>query len=609
MDTSVQILNNISEAIILVDRYGKIQFVNPQFEQLLGYGFSQIVGKSLNVLIPEVYAGMHDQMLQRYFSSPEYRKMGGGRTVHGRTAQGEDIPLEISLSLIPWEDGQVAMAILKDQSELMASKKEIEKSKEIYESMFQNSGDHLMRLNLDFEIEYINHVADGLGFFDVMGKSILEFSLTQRKKDEVKKVLNEVVHTGKPQTYEADYYAESGLKYYSVSVSPIFYRDKIYGVSLAARDLSSEIQLQKSLKENQLLLDKIDKNSFNGIYIYDIQKERNTFINKQYTNILGYTQEDIENTTPEAFLQNYHPEDFDSIIAYFAQMSQLQKGECLENVYRMRTKSGEWKWIYSKDTAFEYDHTGAMVSFMGAFVEITALKKAEAELLQKNKELENFAYIAAHDLKAPINTLKGFLTLMEDYDEIKANEDISEFLNLSITSVERMQDLIQVLLDYSSLGKDLKFEPARLKYLVDDVLIDLKDVIDSTGAQIKVGSLPQLPFVSVSCLRRVFQNLIANSIKFRKAQVPMIIQIKAKEQDDHYIISIEDNGIGIKQEHLPGLFNLFQKIHSRSKYDGHGIGLSSCKKIIQLHQGDIWVESEFGVGTTFKFTLPKFYQG
>lgn len=234
-----------------------------------------------------------------------------------------------------------------------------------------------------------------------------------------------------------------------------------------------------------------------------------------------------------------------------------------------------------------------------------ALKAIEEKLLKTNKELETFAYSASHDLKEPLRMVKMYTELLKrSFKEVLENNQL-EFIGFITDGVTRMQNLLDDLLLYSRLGKNT--EDTTSVNLNERLLVvknNLRGAIKDTEAEIISDELPQIR-ASVMEISHLFQNIIANAIKFRKQDVPPKIKIEVREDVDEYVFSIEDNGIGIKQEYQEQIFELFKKLHSSALYDGSGVGLSICKKIVETMGGRIWLTSTEKVGTTFFFSLPK----
>lgn len=236
-------------------------------------------------------------------------------------------------------------------------------------------------------------------------------------------------------------------------------------------------------------------------------------------------------------------------------------------------------------------------------LEIRVQERTE-ELERKNKELEQFAYISSHDLQEPLRTISNYIqVIQEDYKD-DLNEDVIAYFEAISNSTERMRTLILALLDYSKLGRNRKLIEVDSNQVVSEVLEDLNQLIQLKNAKVLVDDLPKLQGFKTE-LRQIFQNLIANAIKFQKENHAAEVKVSCKELDSHYQFSIKDNGIGIASKDIERIFNIFQRLHSEKAYQGSGIGLAYCKKIVEMHQGNIWVESEPDKGSVFHFTISK----
>lgn len=233
--------------------------------------------------------------------------------------------------------------------------------------------------------------------------------------------------------------------------------------------------------------------------------------------------------------------------------------------------------------------------------------KQTQELSSQNKELEQFAYITSHDLKEPLNTISGLIVLLlEDYDD-KLDEDGKMSLNFINESSLRMKTLIDSLLEYSRLGKIKEYKPINTSNLIDAIKADLGNMLSKSNATITTKDLPTITGSKIE-LRLLFQNLISNAVKFIKANTTpniAITCIKTQRQSiEYWQFAVKDNGIGIPKNYQDRIFAIFQRLHNREEYEGTGIGLAHCKKIVESHGGTIWLESEEGNGTTFYFTIP-----
>lgn len=234
------------------------------------------------------------------------------------------------------------------------------------------------------------------------------------------------------------------------------------------------------------------------------------------------------------------------------------------------------------------------------------LEQLNQELQRSNRELEEFAYIVSHDLQQPLQTITGFAELLLALkSEINLEQEAQEYVAPILDEGIRMQELIQNLLEYSRAGtKKRNFEPTDCQEILRKSLGHLHGAIEESRAIITSEPLPIVKGDRIQ-IGQLLQNLIGNGIKYQRPNIQPKIVISVQEKPEEWLFRVEDNGIGIKPEHFDRIFQVFQRLHTHQDYPGSGVGLAICKKIVERHQGKIWLESEWGVGTTFYFTLPK----
>jgi PAS domain S-box-containing protein len=235
--------------------------------------------------------------------------------------------------------------------------------------------------------------------------------------------------------------------------------------------------------------------------------------------------------------------------------------------------------------------------------ELIAINKELEQFAHANKELKQFAYISSHELKEPLRTITNFIQVINEDYAATLDEKIITYLGKIDNSVKRMSILINSLLNFSKLGSNKKLSYVDCQEIIDSVVSDLTAIIASSNARIEVSEMPKLNIYEIE-FRQIFQNLITNAIKYRKKGTQPIIQIRSEIINETYRFSVSDNGIGIDPNHFDRIFDIFQRLHNtEAEFEGKGLGLAYCKKIVQLHKGDIWVESELGKGSTFYFTI------
>ncbi|MBC7474832.1 MAG: response regulator [Candidatus Sericytochromatia bacterium] len=236
------------------------------------------------------------------------------------------------------------------------------------------------------------------------------------------------------------------------------------------------------------------------------------------------------------------------------------------------------------------------------------LAKRTEDLARVNDELKQFAYIASHDLQEPLRMVSSYTRLLAKRYKDKLDDDANDYINFAVDGAVRMQKLIDSLLYYSRVGTLLKkLKTIALNEIVENVKFNLQLLIEETHATITSDALPELKSDSTQ-MTQLFQNLMSNSLKYVKEGVEPIINISVKKRNSDWLFSITDNGIGIDKDDYERVFIVFQRLHSKNEYSGTGMGLAICKKIIEYHNGQIWLESEIGKGSTFYFTLPQHTQ-
>jgi light-regulated signal transduction histidine kinase (bacteriophytochrome) len=226
-----------------------------------------------------------------------------------------------------------------------------------------------------------------------------------------------------------------------------------------------------------------------------------------------------------------------------------------------------------------------------------------AELRRSNEDLEQFAFVASHDLQEPLRMITSYITLLRQREGAKLDENSRQFIAFALDGATRMQQFIQDLLAYSRVGKRGEaFETVELREACAAALANLQAAIGKAGAEVTIDALPPVKG-DMTLLTQLFQNLVGNALKFRGEATPKI-HVGCQRKGADWELAVKDNGIGIAPQDFERIFVVFQRLHAQDKFPGTGIGLSVCKKIVERHGGRIWVESKPGKGATFYFTIP-----
>lgn len=323
-------------------------------------------------------------------------------------------------------------------------------------------------------------------------------------------------------------------------------------------------------------------------------------LNPKWEQILGYQEEELKS---KPFIEFVHPEDKEATIAEANKLAEGHKTINFTNRYRK--KDGSYLWL--EWTSGVEVHSGLLYATARNITEEVkasrSLKIYASKLEAKNKELEQFAYIASHDLQEPLRTVTSFTEMLAQEYEDKFDEQGKQMMDYITQAGARMRQLIKGLLDYSRLGHNSKQRDVDCNQIVESVREDLAKALDESSATLKVKKLPTVQGYEIE-LRLLFQNLISNALKFRQPGLPPKVEVGARKNKDHWEFSVKDNGIGIANAYKEKVFLIFQRLNTREEYDGTGIGLANCRKIVDLHDGMIWVDSEAGKGSTFFFTIP-----
>jgi PAS domain S-box-containing protein len=278
--------------------------------------------------------------------------------------------------------------------------------------------------------------------------------------------------------------------------------------------------------------------------------------------------------------------------------------------WRVR-KDGSRFWANVVLTALR-DSSGRLIGFTKVSRDLTAQRKAQEdltnqaqELARSNSDLQQFAYVASHDLQEPLRMVISYIQILADRYKGKLDADSEECIDFAVEGALRMRQLITGLLAYSRLSNARQpLTQTDLTDVLKDVVANLEVAIQESGTIVTVDELPTIMADPLQ-MSQLFQNLIGNAITFRREKAPHI-RVSAKLQESHWLFSVADNGIGIKPEHYERIFIIFQRLHDRMQYKGTGMGLAICKKIVARRGGRIWVESDAGKGSTFFFTIPIF---
>ncbi len=328
-------------------------------------------------------------------------------------------------------------------------------------------------------------------------------------------------------------------------------------------------------------------------------------VNDKFCQISKYSPEELLGQNHRIINSRYHTPEF-----FVDLWKRISSGEIWEGEVRNRAKDGTYYWVNTTIVP-SLNKKGEPYEYVSIRYEITQRKEAEVQLKlyadrleASNRELQDFASVAAHDLQEPLRKIQTFSDRLQTKHREALADEAKDYLDRIRNSANRMQTLIDDLLTFSRVTtKGQPFVSADLNQIVREVLSDLEVRIEQTQAKVRIASLPTIQADPLQ-MRQLFQNLLANALKFHKKNEAPEVTVSAKVSGGECELSVEDRGIGFDEKYLDRIFTIFQRLHGRSEYEGTGVGLAVCRRIAERHQGKIMAKSRLGEGATFVVTLP-----
>jgi two-component system sensor kinase FixL len=382
--------------------------------------------------------------------------------------------------------------------------------------------------------------------------------------------------------------------------------DQLKGTfNLMASRLEATLQDLKQREAEARQLSLVASNTTNLVIITDAAGYIE-WVNDSFVTVTGYTQAEVMGQKPGHLLQGEETDQ--ETVAYMREQVAQQLGFWAE-VYNY-TKAGDGYWVRVEAQPV-YDEFGELINFIAIETDITeskiAAQKLEAyaqELERSNRELQEFAYVASHDLQEPLRKIQAFGSRVSSRYGDQLDERGRDYVLRMQNAAARMQELINALLTFSRVtSKGQPFKRIDLQETVKNVLIDLELRIEETQAQIDLADLPEIEADPMQ-MRQLFQNLLSNALKFVAEDRTPHIQIGCQAAEKMVHITIQDNGIGFDEKYIHKVFDMFERLHGRQEYDGTGVGLTICRRIVERHGGEIRVNSKLNEGTKFTIILP-----
>jgi PAS domain S-box-containing protein len=605
------LLEAAPDAMVVVNQGGEIVLLNVQAEKQFGYSRDELIGQKVKNIIPEGFAERLIADGTRTAAEALAQQIGTGIELIARRKDKTEFPIEIMLSPLESTEGTLVTAAIRDISVRRAAEKHLGQMEGRYRGLLEAAPDAMVVVNPAGEIVLLNVQAEkqfGYQRDELVGqkvKNIIPEGFAERLIADGTRsaadALAQQMGTGIELIGRRKNRSAFPIE---IMLSPLESSEGTL-VTAAIRDISVRKTAEKHLAQMEGRYRGLLEAAPDAMVVVN-QSGLIVLLNVQAEKKFGYHRDElvgqkVKNIIPEGFAERLVADALRSVEDALAQ--QIGTGIELTG----RRKNGTQFPIELMLSPLE-SAEGILVT--AAVRDITVRKQADANLLSKveelkrsNEELGQFAYIASHDLQEPLRMVASYTQLLARRYKGKLDSDADEFIAFAVDGASRMQRLIQDLLAYSRVGtKGRDMVEISSEEALQQALINLRGAIEEKGALVTHDSLPPVIADDMQ-LVQLFQNLVGNAIKYQSSGIPKVHISAVKNGDNKWTFSVKDNGLGIDPQYFEKIFGMFQRLHKREEFDGTGIGLAICKKIVERHGGSITVESQPGQGSTFRFGL------
>jgi len=584
------ILSRMRDGFVVLDRDWHYIFVNDEAAGQQQRNAADMIGKSLWDLSPHLVGTSLEAGLRRAMADQAPAVLEAANPRNGHSFRLRVDPSTNGISIYSVD--------ITGEREQAAARIRLS-------AIVESSQDAIVGKDLNGIVTSWNHGAEqifGYNETEMLGQPISRLAAPERA-DEIPRILERIRSGKRVDHFETVRITKYGQRLdVSLTISPIKDGEgRVIGASKIARDITHQKAQERALRNSEARLNIALEAGGMGAWEWHIEQSKVTWspqleaIHGLPTGTFGGTLED--------FQRDMHPDDRARVLKTIE--AAVQSGEDYWVEYRFARPDGSIGWLEARGRLMS-----APLRMIGICQDISDRKETEqalenqADLLSRsNADLREFAYIASHDLQEPLRNVSTFTQLLERRYKGQLDSEAETFIKYIVNSTIRMTQLIRDLLAYSQVihSDDASAGEVPLRESVEWALDNLRSSIEESGAMVETDPLPALR-CDKSQIAQVFQNLISNAIKYRSAAAPRI-HISSQQDETGWVVAVRDNGIGIAPEYHDKIFGVFRRLHG-TDYSGTGIGLAICKKIVEKHRGRIWVESEAGVGSVFKFSIP-----
>ena len=615
------LMSSIVEAVITADADGRITGWAGGAEQIFGYAAEEVEGEDLTILMPERYVPRHREGMERYLATGHARLIGHTAEVEGVRRDGREFPIELSLSTWLAAGRRFFTAVIRDVTDRNEAIRKLREREMMLERAQRIA--HLGSWRYDIARDYVEWSDQMCRIFGVATSAQVTFDdyigmIHPDDREGMVLSTKASLQTGEPfsVSHRIERRSDGEERILHCEGEVVTDAD---GAPIAmigtALDVTELKRAEANLRERERLFRLLAENMSDAVLLQSPTGEV-LYASPSTERVLGV---DADELTGRNLFDILHPAD-EKRLRSGAHQSMLEGTKYTQSLVRARRRSGEFVWLELASKPISRDD-GGVEHILSSARDVTERIEAEeqaaryrSELEKRNRELQDFAYVASHDLQEPLRKIRAFSDLLEEDYGDRLDEEALAYIDRVQDAAIRMSTLITDLLQFSRITtKGEPFSEVDLSDVVRGVISDLEIAVSESGAEIVVGELPTIEADPMQ-MRQLFQNLLSNALKFRQEEVQPVVHVSATVERNADArpsaaaeicrITVSDNGIGFDSQYVDRIFSPFQRLHTRRQYDGTGMGLAICRRIAERHNGTISADSTPGEGSTFIIELP-----